>query len=265
MKLSGISPILKTINLYPCEKGFCTKERFIPNSYFLYVHKGSGSFIIDGKKYNGFKGDLFYCPNGVSNNIIADEENPFTLSGIDFFFSSLKADMCSFDDFDGFKSKINITSESFALLLINEMIEAFKNKAFFSAEYTNSLLKAFILLIAQITKHEEIHSKANVKELLSYIERNFTQEITAYEISQMFNYHTSSINRMIKSVTGYTVKQYQINLRLKKALDLLIYTNKSITEIATLCGYNSIFYFSRQFYEKTGVIPSAYRKNITKL
>lgn len=258
VKLSNISPVLITINLFPCENGFYTNERFLPNPYFLYIHKGNGLFIINNIKYYAHKGDLFFCPKGIGNTIIADTETPFLLSGIDFDFTASKYN-ASFEDFEGYKPQMNITSNNFALQLINEMIKAVKNHTPYSTEYANSLLKSFILFTAQMVKSEQASSRTNVKELLNFIENNSMRELTAAEIAKNFNYHPSSVNRIVKSMTGLSIRQYQISLRIKKAMDLLIYTNKSITEIASLCGYSNIFYFSRQFYEKTGVYPSSYK------
>lgn len=267
MEISQINPVLKLINLFPCESGFCTNERFLPNPYFLYVHKGKGRFVINGVSYSAGIGDLFFCARGIGNTIIADDKDPFVLSGIDFFFtknSTLCTDIDNFEDHVGFFPKINIASQRFAEMLIHEMIEEYNHKKSYSAGYSDALLKTFIILIAGISHSISNPGQSNIQEILEYIRQNTDREVTLSELSKVFNYHPSSINRMVGCYTGMSVRQYQIDIKIKKAMDLLLYTQKSISEVSAMCGFNSIFYFSRLFTQKTGMMPSAYRSSIMK-
>ena len=50
-----------------------------------------------------------------------------------------------------------------------------------------------------------------------------------------------------------------INARIKKASELLIYTDLTISDIAVRCGYNSENYFTHQFRSVTGMTASQYR------
>jgi len=56
--------------------------------------------------------------------------------------------------------------------------------------------------------------------------------------------------------TGMTIHQYVIQLRIKKALNLILNTDKSICDISLEVGYEDIHYFSRLFKKKTGYTPS---------
>ena len=48
--------------------------------------------------------------------------------------------------------------------------------------------------------------------------------------------------------------------RMKRAKELLVYTNKTITEIAEETGYTDLFYFSKTFKKNNGISPNEYRK-----
>lgn len=63
-----------------------------------------------------------------------------------------------------------------------------------------------------------------------------------------------------KKQTGLTVGEYKSVLRLSMAKLLLMQGEKSMTEIAALCGFESPQYFSRVFKEAEGVAPSQYRE-----
>lgn len=257
MRFNDISPHLIYINYLQCEKGFYTKERFLANPYFLYVHKGSGRYIIDGKSYAASTGDLFYCRQGVGNTIIADTQDPFLLSGLDFDYGTLRQGE-SFTDFTGFPPRGNLTADGFSRTLIGKMIDVFSNRRTYSGELCDGLLKSFLFYLADRTLFTS-REQEGLPLLLSYLSDHSHREVTLSELSGIFNYHPSTIERMIRSGTGLSVRQYQIDQRIKKAMDLLVYSRKPISEIAGLCGYGSVFYFSRQFKEKTGRTPSEVR------
>jgi AraC-like DNA-binding protein len=54
--------------------------------------------------------------------------------------------------------------------------------------------------------------------------------------------------------------QYHLQLRIKQAEIMLTSSNKTIKEISYELGFESAFYFSRVFKEKTNISPVDYRK-----
>jgi len=67
-------------------------------------------------------------------------------------------------------------------------------------------------------------------------------------------------SRVFHVITGQSPRDFLMQTRLMKARHLLTGTELSINEISSRLGYADIFFFSRQFKEKIGVSPSAYRK-----
>lgn len=70
----------------------------------------------------------------------------------------------------------------------------------------------------------------------------------------------SFFRRMFKNFTGIPPRQYFLQLKLMRAKELLQGTDKSIKEISYQLGFESIYYFSRFFKQKTGMSPSEFRK-----
>ncbi|HKL32124.1 MAG TPA: helix-turn-helix domain-containing protein [Tangfeifania sp.] len=70
----------------------------------------------------------------------------------------------------------------------------------------------------------------------------------------------SYFRRMFKNFTGISPRQYFLQLKILRARELLLTTDKSIKEISYQLGFDSIYYFSRFFKQKTGMSPSELRK-----
>ncbi|HBP38307.1 MAG TPA: hypothetical protein DD640_06125 [Clostridiales bacterium] len=243
---------LDFINLYPCDRGFATAERVFNFPYLLYVHKGIGIFRIGQTAYPAAMGDLFFCPPGTANTILAHEENPFLLTGIDFRVHDESAALI-------LPNKMNILSDTFRITLINRMVQEYALGRISSREICNSLLSSLLLDLLRSSRFSAARTGEREYAILEYIKDNYERTVTCAEISRVFSYHKSSINRIVTAATGLSIRQYQISLRMKKASELLAYSSRSVGEIASLCGYASQVFFSQQFRAKTGKTPSEYR------
>ena len=69
----------------------------------------------------------------------------------------------------------------------------------------------------------------------------------------------SSMLRTCKRVTGCSPAEYQKKLRMLSAIDDLVQSDKSVTQIALDAGYNDSNYFSRLFKKFANLTPSEYR------
>ena len=72
----------------------------------------------------------------------------------------------------------------------------------------------------------------------------------------------SYFSAVFKKLNGLTVWDYITNKRIQLAVDHIRQGTHSITEIALLCGYNTMANFNRSFKMVTHCTPSQFRKNL---
>lgn len=97
-------------------------------------------------------------------------------------------------------------------------------------------------------------------EVVAYLHRNFRRRITLEQLCRAGNVSRSSLMRNFVRIAGTTPLQYQLQLRVSEAVQLLTMTGKSPGEIAFELGFSDSNYFSRQFKKVTGTSPQKYRK-----
>ena len=99
-----------------------------------------------------------------------------------------------------------------------------------------------------------------IEEARFMMRQNVEQEINLEELAEKYNVGYSYFRQMFKKYTGVSPGQYHLQLRIIRAKELLVSTNKSIKEISHELGFQTIYYFSYMFKKKEGVNPSEFRK-----
>lgn len=104
-----------------------------------------------------------------------------------------------------------------------------------------------------------VQRRTLTSDIIRYLNENISEPIRLSDLSQKFSYSLSSIKRIFKNETGYTVIDYLNNIRIDKAKELLVHSNSSVEDIALTLGFSNAYYFSNCFKKKMGESPSKYR------
>ena len=94
------------------------------------------------------------------------------------------------------------------------------------------------------------------------IRENVESEINFQTFAEENNIGYSYFRKMFKKYTGLPPVQYHLDLKVLRAKEMLLYTDKSVKEISYELGFQSIYYFSRVFKNKLGLSPSEIRKSV---
>ncbi len=106
----------------------------------------------------------------------------------------------------------------------------------------------------------EIGNGKLVEQIKEYLGNNRCRMIRVSDLGAMFYLSSHYLGEIFKKFTGMSIKQYHNMLRMQYAYWLLEKAERSISEISTELGFESIHYFSRLFKEYYGFSPSQLRK-----
>lgn len=105
--------------------------------------------------------------------------------------------------------------------------------------------------------------KSVIDEVKEYIELNFDKNISRNDIASRFYINPDYLSRIFNKETGLSIPEYQAKLRINKAV-LLLQSGKSISETASLVGYDNYSYFSTVYKKFEGITPAEFRKKFKK-
>lgn len=130
-----------------------------------------------------------------------------------------------------------------------------------------SLILELIYTIAKDStkRNKNVNSNNNYNEIeksLEYIKEHLTEELSLEKVAKAVSLSPIHFHNNFKTAVGKTLRNYVEEQRIKKAINLLLTTNFSLTQIAYDCGFSSQSYFSYAFKRKMKVTPREYVREI---
>lgn len=133
-------------------------------------------------------------------------------------------------------------------------------------EYGAAAVKVAILaLVVQLCRNhsnrdngERCHGDA-VKRALGYIKSHYDEPLSIDRIAHSVNISKYHFCREFHRETGFTVIRYINNLRCREAQKLLHEGKYAVGEVARMCGYENMSYFTRTYKTIIGKTPTESR------
>ena len=105
----------------------------------------------------------------------------------------------------------------------------------------------------------ERHHRDLMRRAAATIAQSPSEAPAVAQLARTAGYTPDHFTRVFKQQLGLTPQAYAVRARLERARQLLLESSLSIGQIAQGLGYRDVYFFSRQFKEKTGRTPSSYR------
>lgn len=146
--------------------------------------------------------------------------------------------------------------------IFSNMIQIIKeNKSGAQAVLNTSLLLALSIANYKLLNcHEK--EEPNIEKINTAVEilrHDTTTKISPEEVAERIGISYSLFRRIFKETMGTSPAQYQMDIRLKKAQELLTTTNYSIAKIGMTLGFSDTAQFSTFFRKRQNMTPREYR------
>ena len=213
----------------------------------IFHLSGESTVFFNGKQLDVKKDTIRFLPQGEIHEYIVKRKERGEC--IDIFFNT----------------DIPVTNEAFVLKLNqSEKIKSLFKKIFSvwvakGDGYYFECVSIIYKIFAELQKKNYIpESQFNsIKPAIDYIEKHFLdKKITAEELTLCCTISYPYIKKLFVKKFGVPPIKYSIQLKINYACDLLKSEVYTISQISEICGYNDIYFFSRQFKEYMGLSPT---------
>lgn len=114
------------------------------------------------------------------------------------------------------------------------------------------------------TRYTQDDRQIMVNKARHLFRSNITNDFSPEQLAKELQVGYSWFRKVFKTYTGLAPGQFFIQLKIERAKELLVDPQLSIKQIAYELKFDSCFYFSKIFKEKTGINPSDYRHRTFK-
>lgn len=121
------------------------------------------------------------------------------------------------------------------------------------------LLSRLLIIDDDLESVELDKDPGDIKEIILYLYTNYMNKITILELTDKFHINRTTLTERFRDITGHSVMEYLINLRLYLASKMLKETLLPVSEIIERVGFSDITHFGRMFKKNFGYSPSEYR------
>ncbi|HEY3939781.1 MAG TPA: AraC family transcriptional regulator [Bryobacteraceae bacterium] len=236
------------------------------HDYFqiIYILSGSGLLSLEDWEYSIDQGDLFLI-KPQRNHGLAPSSEVKTLD-LKFRVNDTYLRQCLLDA----KEVIAAKDASMAGLFEHIRWEG-ETVSYLYRESCNLLLMQILIHYLRQDRHqadtaapemaeEELPGDTVVRKVLEFIKGHYAEELDLPRISGIVQRSARHVRQHFEDCLGVPPMRYLLQYRVKKAKELIQYSDYGLKEIAELVGFKTIHHFTRVFHEIAGESPGAWRR-----
>lgn len=238
----------------------------------VYVMSGKAECVINGEEQTLDKGE-FVLLNSEDVHLARPLEDSscsllfviFSLEYIKQFKNAVDGLLFDIDSVSGIKERVGA--------LLGKISDSYgNNSAYVSMLQIAYVNQIYYLLLEHCVCYRHLPNSSGIpkrdfsyaKTAISYINENYSREITLDEISSIVNLSPSYFSKYFKKVTQTSFSEYLANLRLEKAIRDMLDNNTSVSAAALKNGFANVKSFITQCKKVYNCTPAQYKKKITE-
>lgn len=238
------------------------KGRILQEYQINYITEGSGIFETINGQFQVVPGSILLLRPGMWHRYKPDPN-----TGWNEHYIGFSGNFCPPLFAEGFfqsgKPVLYVGFQESLLKLFFEIIQLVKEEKTGHQQVAAANTILMLSKILSVVRNQEFAGKTierTIRKACLYFRENLNSNVNIEQVATNLNVGYSYFRQMFRKYTGISPTQYHLSLRIQKAKDLLVSTDQSFKEIAIDLGFESYFYFSRIFKDKTGTSPMEFRK-----
>lgn len=159
---------------------------------------------------------------------------------------------------------LKITEQAEFERVFLQMITAHHRRGAYCEEISAGFLQVLLAMLLKSNQAGESALRASRREdldrVLEYMSDHCHEPIDLQHYADMCYVSSNRFINIFKNYTGVSPYHFQLQLRMERAIELLLHSSATVGECAAAVGFKDSAYFSRIFKKMTGYPPSYFKK-----
>lgn len=232
-----------------------------PYYHMFHIRCGNVRFTAGKEEYLLKAGQSILVPQGMEHGYVNEENVTMEDYEIKFQVTSNVAE----DPLQGVLLSDNPLVGSLLGQILQEYADLGSRADDAAFSYMSSVLKL-------MTRQERYEKKRNfqfvagdsytplVQQIIRYLEQNYQSDFSLDDLAAKLDYHKSYLCVVFKKETQMTIVDCLNMIRIRRAVELIVGSDQSLLQVATMCGFSSDSHFTRTFTKYVGVTPGHFRR-----
>lgn len=238
------------------------KRHSHPYYHMFLMVTGSCHFQAGDQDYEVTPGQCLVVPPGMEHAYSNEGVQTMDYYELKFSLHKTSADKL-------LRDRVSLTDEPLSKLLIEQIFLEYTCPGSLTDEAAAGYLSAVLHLLTRPQRLEQprqFHcfdaSAASPlsQQIVGYLEEHYGEEFSLDSLAATLDYNKSYLCVAFKKDVGLTILDCLNTIRIRRAAELIVYSDHPLAQVAERCGFSSVSHFNRVFLKYVGITPGQCRR-----
>lgn len=235
-----------------------------PYYHMFYIIAGACTFTVEGKEHALQTGQCLLVPREGAHSYFNPHEEIMEFLEVKFALPQ--------NVFESTLTKMGTIFSDNALVgqLIRQILQEYSDLGSVADDAATTYLESILNLLTQSTRYQKKPQSRFVdssefselsRRIIRYLESHYAEDFSLDALAEAIDYNKSYLCVAFKKDTRMTIWDCLNTIRIRRAAELIVYSDHSIPRVAAQCGFTSVSHFNRVFLKYVGTTPGQCRRS----
>ena len=231
-----------------------------PYYHMFYIHSGQFCFTVNAEAYALQSGSVLLVPPQTEHSYINENTEAGEYMEIKFTLPKSQSP----------EPQVQLCNDPLAGQLFLQILQEYSELGSLADDAAVAYLNALLSLLekqqrSQKTSRQFRYLDADSfnplsRRIVRYLESHYSEDLSLDGLAQAMDYNKSYLCAAFKQDTKQTIADCLNMIRVRRAAELIVYSDHSLSQVSQLCGFSSVSHFNRVFLKYAGITPGQARR-----
>ena len=235
------------------------KSHAHPYYHLFYIQAGTFLFTVGGESCRLAQGQTLLVPPQIDHGFINETQDAGEYLEIKFTHAATATE-----------TPVEISDDPLAGMLCSRILREYSDLGKLADSAAVSYLQALLQVLQTSVRYQEkpqqfLYLDASrfnplSRRIVHYLEAHYGEDLSLDALAAAMDYNKSYLCAAFKKDTAQTILDCLNMIRIRRAAELIVYSDHSLVQVSQMCGFSSVSHFNRVFLKYAGITPGQARR-----